>query len=116
MSSRIARAHRRLKTSFGAAFASTLGGLMSVAAVNLVARIVAPPGYSIASLHTPFAHRNDGAEASVDLPDLFAGESRDIVFSLVMPSKSAAGVDRLQGSFTFVDPFSSVTGAQQVQV
>jgi len=86
------------------AFAGAIGGLMSVAAQNLRVRIeVVQPGASLVKVHTSFTTeplQDLGGEegeallkkgALVQIPDLFAGERKDLLLELKVPELPAGG-------------------------
>ena len=84
----------------GPAFALTLGSLTSVAAVQIEAKLdvsesAVAAGYALSKLHTKFEHTVDeqGASATITLPDIQWGESRDVVFELTCPVRSEPATD-----------------------
>jgi uncharacterized protein YegL len=96
--------------SVGFAFATTLGGLKAICAVDLQVRVTCvTPGASVVAAHTKYASTlsDDGRVLSVQLPDLFQGESRDLVFSLAVPRAAEAGSaqELLTGTVSFMSPF-----------
>lgn len=97
----------------GISFAATLGGLSSICAVDIEARLTCvAPGATLSKLHTKFDLQlaDDKRSAVVQVSDLFMGESRDIVFTVVVP---AAEVDSnatlLKGAVAFVAPAGDAT-------
>lgn len=76
----------------GPAFASTLGGLVSIVAVDIEVSFKCHDGASLVGLYTKFKHTiaADKASATVQLADLFGAESRDIVFELHIPAREGA--------------------------
>jgi len=73
----------------GPAFATVLGGLLSVVAQNIEVRIQPNtqlnPGHLVKKVHSHFSNSFNGSTAVIKLPDLFAEESRDLVFALQLP-------------------------------
>ena len=69
-----------------AAFADALGGLLSVAAQNVVLRISPDNGARITAVRCGFDTVADGADWVVRLPDLYAEEVKDIVVTFELPS------------------------------
>jgi uncharacterized protein YegL len=86
----------------GPAFASTLGGLVSIVAVDIDVSFACHEGASIAGLYTKFPHTlgADKTSATVKLPDLFGAETRDIVFELHIPAREGAHADDIQSLCT----------------
>jgi len=71
------------------AFAGTVGGLSSVVAqgveLTLEARV------ELTTVHTPFTQtRESGSRCKVNIPDMFAGERRDVLVELAVPTAEAA--------------------------
>ena len=83
-------------------------------AVDLVAHFDVPAGCEINKLHTKFKHSiaPDRLSASVELPDLYVGETRDIVFSMTMTRLAAPTQHQVVGHVSFIDPFG-VQGVRQ---
>jgi len=107
----------------GAAFAATLGGLLSCVAVGLKARFDVPSGYEIRAVHSKFEHSiaADAMSAQIALPDLFAGEARDIVFALGMPPLAVPGTALIVGTVKYCDPnasadFENVISARTLEI
>jgi hypothetical protein len=74
----------------GDAFATCLGGMLSVFAQNINMVITPAPRHGIAKMHTSYdvsstdckgAHKG----SQVSIPDMFCDEKRDIVFELSLP-------------------------------
>jgi len=67
----------------GPAFAGAIGGLSSVAAqrveVTLDCRV------ALKAVHTPFTTSRSGDRATVQIPDMLAGERRDLLVELSVP-------------------------------
>jgi uncharacterized protein YegL len=100
--------------SVGFAFATTLGGLKAICAVDLQVRIsCVAAGASVVATHTKYESTlsDDGRVLSVHLPDLFQGESRDVVFSLAVPRAAEAGSaqELLHGTVSFSSPFGATS-------
>jgi Mg-chelatase subunit ChlD len=97
----------------GIAFAATLGGLSSICAVDIEARVsCVAPGVAITTLHTKFEQQLDADKrvAVVQVPDLFVGESRDIVFSVAVPKGDVGdAMTLLKGAVAFAAPASDRT-------
>ena len=100
-----------LKT-VGPAFAATLGGLCSIVAQDIRITLRCGAGSSLVALHTKFTKTlaDDKLSATVQLPDLFGSESRDIVFELHLGERE--GADEIQeamiGSVEYMPPSASV--------
>lgn len=70
-----------------AAFADALGGILSVAAQNVIVRIVPVNGARVTSVRSGFTTTPDGNGGYVlRLPDMYAEEVKDLVISVAMPS------------------------------
>lgn len=69
-----------------AAFADALGGLLSVAAQNVVLRLSPANGARITAVRCGFDTAADGADWIVRLPDLYAEEVKDLVVAVELPS------------------------------
>jgi len=85
------------------AFAGCVGGLSSIVAqkVELTLRCMVP----LKTVHTPFPLQQTEREATVTIPDMFAGERRDILVELAVPADQA-GVVRtvlLEASARYTD-------------
>jgi len=96
----------------GPAFASTLGGLVSIVAVDIDVAIQCHDA-SLIAVHTKFKHTlsADKTNVHVTLPDLFGSESRDIVFEVHIGERagsSSSTDDDIQqlmtGSVTYTVP------------
>jgi len=85
------------------AFAGTVGGLSSVVAqgveLTLDARV------ELTTVHTPFTQtRESGSRCKVNIPDMFAGERRDVLVELAVPTGDAANeVVLLEASASYKD-------------
>jgi uncharacterized protein YegL len=83
------------------AFAGAVGGLSSVVAQQV--ELVLHCRHALKALHTPFAVTRtgtaEGERVTVTIPDLFAGERRDVLVELAVPE--AAGVD--SGALVLLD-------------
>jgi len=75
------------KAKIREAFAGTVGGLLSVVAQDI--KLTLKFRVQLKSLHTPFAttHVSD-TETTVAIPDVFAGERRDVLVELAVPTES----------------------------
>lgn len=74
------------------AFAGATSGLMSINAQQVEFRLSAMgEGARIKRVHTHFSHNiaDDGLTASVQIPDMFAGEQRNVLVELTLPAVSA---------------------------
>lgn len=70
-----------------AAFADALGGILSVAAQNVVLRIAPANGARLTSVRSGFTATPDGSGGYVvRLPDIYAEESKDLVVGVALPS------------------------------
>jgi hypothetical protein len=81
------------------AFAATVAGLLSIRARNIELCIHCVGRTELKAVHSPFLDQMTGAEARLKIPDLFAGERRDIMLELHAPS----GHDLLDISVRFQD-------------
>lgn len=82
------------------AFAGTVGGLTSVLAQGLDVALTCH--VQLKAVHTPFAvRRTSDRQATVVIPDVFAGERRDILVELSVPA-DAEGV-LLEASARYTD-------------
>jgi Mg-chelatase subunit ChlD/ribosomal protein S7 len=73
----------------GPAFATALGGLLSVSAQELTLTVTpASPGVSIVRAHTHYKTVRDTAAGSVSvfISDLYSGERRDMLFEVSVPA------------------------------
>lgn len=69
------------------AFADALGGLLSVAAQNLILTISISDGVEMERLHTPFATETvDNQTTKINVGDLISEESKDILLQLKLPA------------------------------
>jgi uncharacterized protein YegL len=97
----------------GIAFAATLGGLSSICAVDIETRLTCvAPGTTISKLHTKFDQRlaDDKRSAVVQVSDLFMGESRDIVFTVIVPKADVGcAATLLKGAVAFAAPAGDTT-------
>lgn len=66
-----------------AAFAGAIGGLSSVSAQRV--EVVLNCKVQLKNVHTPFTTTRDGDNTVVQIPDMFAGERRDILVELNVP-------------------------------
>lgn len=71
------------------AFADALGGLLSVAAQNVVVGFEPAPGVRVCEVHTNFRTREDGEGRSVQVGDLFSEENKDILIDVEIPALDA---------------------------
>jgi len=76
-------------------FAGAVGGLTSVVAQNVELTLTCQ--VPLEQLHTPFpVHRDaDGQRTAVRIPDIFAGETRDVLVELKVPVGGSAGPETL---------------------
>jgi len=70
----------------GAAFAGAIGGLVSVAAQRV--EVSLDCNVQLKAAHTPFPTSQDGSRTVVRIPDILAGERRDILVELSVPARS----------------------------
>jgi hypothetical protein len=92
--------------SIGFAFAA---GLSTTCAVDIQAQIgTIAPNVSIACVQTNFKNTiaSDARAATIELPDMFVGETRDIVFAVSVPKvgKKTDVTQLLRGTVTFATP------------
>jgi len=81
------------------AFAATIGGLLSVRARNVEVHLSSIGETEIKAVHSPFLEHMTSADARLVLPDLFAGERRDVLLDVDAPS----GNELLEISVRFHD-------------
>jgi len=72
--------------SIRAAFAGTMGGLVSVAMQNIELQLKCQ--CALKAIHTPFSVQHSGSYTTVQIPDLLAGERRDVLVELTAPEAS----------------------------
>jgi hypothetical protein len=97
------------------AFAGAMGGLTSMIAQNLELSIDCR--VALKSIHTPFAmQRTSDSSAKVTIPDMFAGESRNVLVELSVPAGDADGDMVLLESHVRYTDLRSGTLAQTVPV
>jgi uncharacterized protein YegL len=77
----------------GAAFAGAVGGLASIAAQDV--RVVLECRANLKAVHTPFAVVRDGNRATIQIPDMLAGERRDLLVELSVPEESVGSDETL---------------------
>merc|ERR1711879_749271 len=88
------------------AFAGTIGGLMSVVAQDLKLNLNFK--VQLKALHTPFQtnHASD-TQTTITIPDIFAGERRDILVELAVPASAmdecSEHLTLLEASARYVD-------------
>jgi len=70
------------------AFAGAVGGLSSVAAQQVEVTLQCSAG--LKNVHTPFPTSRDGQNAVVKIPDMLAGERRDILVEMTVPVASGS--------------------------
>jgi hypothetical protein len=85
----------------GAAFAGAIGGLSSVAAQRVEVAIDCK--VSLKALHTPFSVSREGDRAVVQIPDMLAGERRDLVVELSVPEARGEDTVLLEASAKYWD-------------
>jgi len=79
------------------AFAGAVGGLTSVAAQQVEVSLQCP--MTLKKIHTPFPTTREGQNAVIKIPDMLAGERRDILVEVNVP-EGASGDDTLLLSAT----------------
>jgi hypothetical protein len=85
-------------SSVGTAFGDALGGVLSVLAQNVVLNIkVAPEGAPLGAeivsvLHKGALERENGAYSVVTVGDLFAEETRDVLFEVKLANPSTVSL------------------------
>jgi len=77
----------------GAAFAGAIGGLSSVAAQRV--KLVLDSRVSLKAVHTPFSTSQEGARTVVQIPDILAGERKDVLVELSVAAESGATEETL---------------------
>jgi Mg-chelatase subunit ChlD len=85
----------------GAAFAGAIGGLSSVAAQRVEVTIDCK--VPLKTLHTPFSMTREGDRAVVQIPDMLAGERRDVVVELSVPEAHGEDTLLLEASAKYWD-------------
>jgi uncharacterized protein YegL len=85
----------------GAAFAGAIGGLSSVAAQRV--EVTLDCKVRLKALHTPFAMTRQGDRAVVQIPDMLAGERRDLVVELSVPEARGEDTVLLEASAKYWD-------------
>ncbi len=85
------------------AFASELGDAMELAAQNLQGRIRPAPGISLDENLNRFPASISGGDLEVFPGDVFAGETRTLLFSLKVPPGPAGTRDLFTATFEFDD-------------
>ncbi|KAF0688573.1 Aste57867_19818 [Aphanomyces stellatus] len=79
------------------AFADCLGGLLSVVAQNIKVEVVAAPGVTIAAVKTkrPVAVVTDHVHMEVEMGDLFADETRDLLVHVTLQPRATPTTNAL---------------------
>jgi len=70
----------------GAAFAGAIGGLASVAAQRV--EVVLDAHATLKAVHTPFSMAREGSRAVVQIPDMLAGERRDVLVEFTVEAET----------------------------
>lgn len=108
------------------AFAGAVGGLSSIVAQQVAIQLQCSEGVRLKQLHTAFVtEQSSDTEATTIIPDMFAGESRDILIELVVPAAEGDGpvilleaqaryTDLVQGCLAQTEPVSMQ--AERVEV
>ncbi|ETV77822.1 hypothetical protein H257_08652 [Aphanomyces astaci] len=92
------------------AFASCLGGLLSVVGQNIKVEVVASPGALIACIKTkrPVTTITDQVHFEVDMGDMFAEESRDLLVQVQLtPQTPAEKMDLVEFRMRYVNVLQS---------
>mmetsp|Transcript_59776 Transcript_59776/g.151397 ORF Transcript_59776/g.151397 Transcript_59776/m.151397 type:complete len:564 (-) Transcript_59776:138-1829(-) len=77
----------------GAAFAGAVGGLASVAAQRV--EVVLDTHATLKAVHTPFSVSREGPRVVVQIPDMLAGERRDVLVELSVAAETGPSDDTL---------------------
>mmetsp|Transcript_13974 Transcript_13974/g.49180 ORF Transcript_13974/g.49180 Transcript_13974/m.49180 type:complete len:552 (-) Transcript_13974:422-2077(-) len=88
----------------GAAFAGTMGGLASVVAQDV--KVVIDCHATLKAVHTPFNVSREGGRIVILIPDLLAGERRDVLIELSVPEDTTGDCEEtclLQASAQYWD-------------
>jgi uncharacterized protein YegL len=72
----------------GDAFATCLGGMLSVYAQQVSLVLTPAPDVKITSVHTKYKVQPQGSAKCISIPDMFYDEKRDIVFEVSLPALS----------------------------
>lgn len=83
------------------AFAGAVGGLSSIVAQSV--KLTLNCAATLKAVHTPFDVQRDGSRAVITIPDFFAGERRDILVELSVPSGEAGTAALLDASLCYSD-------------
>lgn len=90
--------------SMGEAFAGAVGGLTSVVAQQVALSLRCLGGVRLKDIHTSFpTQRQSDTQATTTIPDMFAGESRDILVELIVP---ASGNEVPGGNMPLLEAFA----------
>jgi len=76
-----------------AAFAGAVGGLSSVVAQRV--EVTLSCSVDLNTVHTPFPVQRESNKAVIQIPDMLAGERRDLLVELSVPAASAGSDDTL---------------------
>jgi len=91
----------------GEAFASCLGGLLSVVAQSIEVDIEAKTPHKVTKIHSRYTSSlSSNGGANIKLPDLFADEKRDLMISFALPNLTQAsnGVQIAVANVSYMDP------------
>jgi len=77
--------------SIGQAFAGAMGGLASVVAQRV--QLTLDCNVHLKAAHTPFPITRDSNNATIQIPDMLAGERRDVLVEFSVPSETENGQD-----------------------
>lgn len=88
------------------AFAGTIGGLLSVVAQQV--KLIVNCNVQLKAMHTPFStERSNETQTIITIPDIFAGERRDILVELVVPEEKMHNCSEhftlLEASANYID-------------
>jgi len=98
--------------NISAAFAGAIGGLSSVVAQSV--KVVIDCSVQLKALHTPFPTERTGNRAVVQIPDLLAGERRDVLLELSVPQVREEETKLLEASASYWDLAAEAVGQTHV--
>ena len=96
----------------GDAFATVLGGMLSVAAQSVVVTInIESPNVRFGKLSSAYSHHftEDRRSVRIQIPDIYSEEKKDLVFTLLFPGGVAPSASSIlySVSATYLDPNKS---------
>merc|ERR1719414_89101 len=79
--------------SIGLAFAGAMGGLASVVAQSV--ELTLSCNVTLKAVHTPFPTVREGGQTKIQIPDMLAGERRDVLIEVSVPGEVQSRGDML---------------------